>query len=469
MRILIIDNDVDLCRSMQAQLRAEGHRVDFVHTGADGMLRLASDSPDILFLDLYLPDTTGLRLLKQIQDMKCDTIIIMITGVQDAKATIESIQSGAFDYIRKPFDLDTVLLVIEKAARHIKNRRAVTGKEGIPISPLENPYEIVGSDERIIDVLKTIARLSENRVAVLITGESGTGKELVARTLHNASSPLQPFVAVNCSAVVPTLLESELFGHEKGAYTGADSARMGKLELAGEGILFLDEIGDMAQDLQAKLLRVLQEREYERVGGSKLLSFKGRVVASTNRNLLEMVSAGTFREDLYFRLAVSTIHLPALRERLEDIPALTNHILAHLNRELHKDLREIEPGALQRLKGYDWPGNVRELVNVLTRAALLTRGHLLTEHDLLDALEPPYSRPGNDDSFKTLREMEKDHIARSLQASGWNITRTAEQLGVTRVTLRKKIDDYHLTRARFMPVGRRNPIERAAYRGMEII
>jgi len=454
---------------MQAQLRAEGHRVDFVHTGADGMLRLASDSPDILFLDLYLPDTTGLRLLKQIQDMKCDTIIIMITGVQDAKATIESIQSGAFDYIRKPFDLDTVLLVIEKAARHIKNRRAVTGKEGIPISPLENPYEIVGSDERIIDVLKTIARLSENRVAVLITGESGTGKELVARTLHNASSPLQPFVAVNCSAVVPTLLESELFGHEKGAYTGADSARMGKLELAGEGILFLDEIGDMAQDLQAKLLRVLQEREYERVGGSKLLSFKGRVVASTNRNLLEMVSAGTFREDLYFRLAVSTIHLPALRERLEDIPALTNHILAHLNRELHKDLREIEPGALQRLKGYDWPGNVRELVNVLTRAALLTRGHLLTEHDLLDALEPPYSRPGNDDSFKTLREMEKDHIARSLQASGWNITRTAEQLGVTRVTLRKKIDDYHLTRARFMPVGRRNPIERAAYRGMEII
>ena len=444
MRILIIDDDVALCRSMQIQLEGEGHTVDFVHHGAEGILRVASTDPDILFLDLNLPDTTGLQVLKRLQEMKCESVVIMITGVQDAKATIEAIRSGAFDYIRKPLDLDAVLLAIEKAGRHINSRRAVSGEVAALASEVANPHEIIGADESIIDILKKIARLSENRVAVLITGESGTGKELVARTLHDASCPNDPFVAVNCSAVVPTLLESELFGHEKGAFTGADTARAGKLELAGEGILFLDEIGDMSHDLQAKLLRVLQEREFERVGGSKLLPFKGRVVAATNRALDKMVSDGTFREDLYFRIAVSTIHVPALRERREDIPALAAHILAGLNRELHKDLREIEPRALRRLQSYDWPGNVRELINVLTRAALLVRGQVLTEESLLEAMGGVVSPAKHDDEIKTLRDAEKAHIEKSLLATGWNITRSAELLGVTRVTLRKKIDDYGL-------------------------
>jgi len=449
MNILIIDDDLALCRSMQIQLEGEGHAVDYVHIGAEGISRVSSAAPDILFLDLNLPDTTGLQILKRLQDVKCPSVVIMITGVQDAKATIEAIRSGAFDYIRKPLDLDAVLLAIEKAGREIRTRQAVSPAP-ISIGQADNPHEIVGADERIIDILKTIARLSENRVAVLITGESGTGKELVARTLHDAGCPNQPFVAVNCSAVVPTLLESELFGHEKGAFTGADAARAGKLELTGEGILFLDEIGDMSQDLQAKLLRVLQEREFERVGGSKLLPFKGRVVAATNRELSKMVSNGTFREDLYFRLAVSTIHVPALRERRADIPALANHILAGLNRELHKDLREIEQGTLRRLHAYDWPGNVRELVNVLTRAALLVRGQVLTEESLAEALGAPVSSVSHEEEVKTLRDAEKEHIEKTLMATGWNIKRTAELLGVTRVTLRKKIDDYSIAKPPFL-------------------
>lgn len=449
MRVHVIDDDAALCRSLQIQLEGEGHSVDLAHTGAKGLAQIESAHPDIIFLDLNLPDTSGLDILRNLQDAKSDSVVIMITGVQDAKSTIEAIRTGAFDYIRKPLDLDAVLVAVEKAARHISSRQP---KPSTEIAPVEgSPREIVGADEKVIEILKQIALLSENRVPVMIVGESGTGKELVARTLHETSCPAQPFVAVNCSAVVPTLLESELFGHEKGAYTGADMARAGKLELAGEGILFLDEIGDMSQDLQAKLLRVLQEREFERVGGSKLMPFKGRVVAATNRDLPKMVAESEFREDLYYRLAVSTIEVPALRERRSDIPSLVEHILPRLNRELHKELREIEQGALQRLQSYDWPGNVRELVNVLTRAALLTRGPAITEEILLNSMGQSHLQTKSSGEPKTLREVEKEHIEKSLLSTGWNIKRTAEQLGVSRVTLRKKINDYRLKKPPRIP------------------
>ncbi len=456
MRILIIDDDAALCRSMQIQLEGESHAVDVAHNGADGLHRIHADNPDLVFLDLNLPDTTGLQILRRLQDEKSGPVVVMMTGVQDAKATIEAIRSGAFDYIRKPLDLDAVLLAMEKAGRHVLSRHASHGQAGpssaAQIGQSESPpHEIVGADEKIIDILKKIALLSGNRVPVLITGESGTGKELVARTLRDASCPEQPFVAVNCSAVVATLLESELFGHEKGAFTGADTAKMGKLELAGAGILFLDEIGDMSPDLQAKLLRALQEREFERVGGAALLPFKGRVVAATNRDLPNLVADGRFREDLYFRLAVSTIHVRALRERRADIPSLAEHILVRLNRELHKDFREIEKNVLLRLQAYDWPGNVRELNNVLTRAALLARGQVLTEDALVEAMGQPFSRSKNGDDIRTLSDVEKEHIEKSLLATGWNIKRSAEQLGVSRVTLRKKINDFQLKKPPSMP------------------
>lgn len=442
MRIQIIDDDTALCRSLQIQLEREGHEVALSHTGTTGLAEIRNTAPDIVFLDLNMPDITGLDVLRKLEDSPSDAVIIMITGVQDARATIQAIRSGAFDYIRKPLDLDAVLLAVEKATHHIKGRRprataTIAQREG-------SPHEIVGADEKIIGILKSIAVLSENMVPVLIVGESGTGKELVARTLQEAACRDKPFVAVNCSAVVATLLESELFGHEKGAFTGADSARAGKMELAAGGILFLDEIGDMSQDLQAKLLRVLQERAFERVGGAQLKPFTGRIVAATNRNLPQMVAENKFREDLYYRLAVSTIEVPPLRDRRADVPSLANHILARLNRELHKQLMEIEEGALSRLQAYNWPGNVRELVNVLTRAALLSRGPAITETVLLNAMGPSVQATLPTGGIKTLRQVEKEHVEKALHSTGWNIKRTAELLGITRVTLRKKIDDYQL-------------------------
>lgn len=444
MHILIIDDDVALCRSLQIQLEGENHTVDCVYTGTQGVQQVQSQAPDLSFLDLNLPDMSGLDVLRTLQESGSDSVIIMITGVQDAKATIEAIRLGAFDYIRKPLDLDAILVAVAKAAKQI------TSGPSRPAASLSNfesdPYEIIGADEKIIDILKQVARLSENRVPALIQGESGTGKELVARALHEATCANQPFVAVNCSAIVPTLLESELFGHVKGAYTGADASRSGKLELAGQGTLFLDEIGDMSYDLQAKFLRVLQEREFDPVGGNQSKPFRARVVAATNRDLESMVAEGSFREDLYYRLAVSTIHVPPLRERRSDIPALVENILARLNRELHKNLREIETTALRRIQAYDWPGNIRELINVLTRAALLARGSTITNDVLVASLGQGVPTAESPAEIKTLKDVEKEYIEKALLATGWNIMRTAEYLGISRVTLRKKIEDYALSR-----------------------
>ncbi len=444
MQVLVIDDDVALCRSLQIQLESEDHTVECVHVGKEGLAKVKAERPDLVFLDLNLPDCSGLDVLRELQNDESDSLVIMITGVQDAKATIEAIRLGAFDYVRKPLDLDVILVSMEKAARSIKNRLP---KPSAGINYVEAPpHEIVGADPKIIDILKKVALLSENRVPVLIMGESGTGKESVARTLHEAACADQPFVAVNCSAVVATLLESEVFGHEKGSFTGAETSRAGKLELAGEGMLFLDEIGDMSFDLQAKLLRVLQEKEFERVGGSKLMQFKGRVVAATNRDLKQMVEQSQFREDLYYRLAVSTIEVPPLRDRRGDIPALVDNVMARLNRELHRDLREIEQKAVNRLQAYDWPGNVRELINVLTRAALLSREHVITDEILVASMGQADYKAQPDQEIKTLRDAEKEHVEKSLLSTGWNIKRTSELLQVSRVTLRKKINDYDLKR-----------------------
>ncbi|MBI2432540.1 MAG: sigma-54-dependent Fis family transcriptional regulator, partial [Candidatus Hydrogenedentes bacterium] len=334
MEILVVDDDQALCRSLQLHLEHEGHQVTTVHTGTEGLGRITSGDFDVIFLDLNLPDAYGLDLLREARLIQDNALCIMITGMQDSKATIEAVRLGAFDYIRKPLDLDAVLLAVEKAQQRMKRRKEGTAAPfGVST---DRPHEIIGAHPAIIEVLKQIAMFGESRVPVLIQGESGTGKELVARALHDTSSPGRPFVAVNCSAVVSTLLESELFGHVKGAFTGADSDKAGKLEAAGDGSIFFDEIGDMAGDLQAKILRVLQEREFERVGSTKTLPFRARVLAATHRDLPAMIQQGQFREDLYYRLAVSTIHVPALRERRSDLPLLTERLLARLSSELHK-------------------------------------------------------------------------------------------------------------------------------------
>lgn len=445
MRILAIDDDVALGRSLQIHLARAGHQVDVVHTVDEAIDRLIGGGFDLAFVDLNLPDGTGLDILGRLRDFRHNTLTVMITGAQDSKSTIEALRLGAFDFIRKPLDLDAVMLTVDKATHHFEH-----GESGraIPIHLPEGqgPHEIVGAHPGIINVLKQIAMSAESKIPVLIQGETGTGKELVARALHQSGSPAAPFVAVNCSAVVSTLLESELFGHAKGAFTGADADKPGKMELAEDGTIFFDEIGDMSYDLQAKLLRVLQEKEFERVGSSKPIAFRARVVAATHRNLKSMVGDKKFRDDLYYRLAVSTIEVPPLRERQSDIPKLAENMLARLGQELHKELQGIDEPALQHLSTYDWPGNIRELNNVLTRAVLLVRGPIITDEIVQTAMGRTPSAVATAGEFKSLREAEKDHVLNALNLTDWNISKASELLDITRVTLRKKIDDYGLAK-----------------------
>jgi two-component system response regulator AtoC len=438
-RVLIIDDDAALTRSLQLQLRSKGIHATVAGTAGEGLVAV-EQQPELVLLDINLPDDSGLSVLGKLVDQDPGLPIVMVTARQDMAATIKAMKAGAFDYIRKPFDVDDILLVIEKL-----NQRGVRGAQEVAgANEIGPPREIVGSDRQILEVLKQVGLLSRSRVSVLIQGESGTGKELVARALHEASCPSEPFQAINCSAVVPTLLESELFGHEKGAFTGADRQKLGKLELAGAGTLFFDEIGDMDIDLQAKLLRVLQEREFERVGGATSQPFEARVVCATHQDLKAMVAERKFREDLLYRIAVSEIVVPPLRDRPGDIEALVRHFLARLSTELHKQVTMIDSGAIQALRSYSWPGNVRELENVLTRAVALSRGTTLLLDDV--SLSPPAATgpQPEGETVTTLADAEKAHVRRMLDRSGWNITQTARVLNISPTTLRKKISDYGL-------------------------
>ena len=446
-KIFIIDDDVALCRSLEIQLAAEGHEAAWANTAAEGLAALTQYQPDLVLLDLVLPGASGLEILRALARRDPARPVAMITGQQDMQATIEAMRAGAFDYLRKPFDFEDLLLLIEKA--HHVARAAAAQRDTLPVVPAaeataESSREIVGADRRIVEVIKQIGLLSQSRITVLIEGESGTGKELVARALHDAATPQKPFVAVNCSAVVPTLPESEFFGHEKGAFTGAAERKIGKLEFAAAGTLFLDEIGDMSPELQAKMLRVLENREFERVGGLQSIPFKARVIAATHRDLEDMVRRGAFRQDLYYRLAVSRIPVPPLRERRGDIPLLVGYFLSRAAAALPPGRRvaAIEEDALRRLQLYDWPGNVRELQNVLSRAIALARGPVLTADDLA-FMQAPQGPPEPAD-IVPLEQAERLHIEKALLATGWNITQTAKALRISPTTLRKKIADSHL-------------------------
>ena len=444
MRILIIDDDRALCRSLQIHLQREGHTVECAYSASAGVEAFETAPTDLVFVDLKLPDVSGLDVLRELKGLDAEPLSVMITGAQDAKATIEAVRLGAFDYIRKPLDLDAVLVTIEKAAQHFA-KPAPRNVASVAVFS-DHPHEIVGAHPKIIEVLKQVGLYSQSRIPVLVQGESGTGKELVARLLHETGSQGLPFIAVNCSAVVPTLLESELFGHEKGAFTGADSTKIGKLELAAEGTILFDEIGDMSFGLQAKLLRALQEHEFERVGGTEPIPLKARVLAATNRDLESLMADGKFREDLYYRLAVSTIHVPPLRERRSDIPLLAEHLLGQIRKDLDASVNAIEEAALQRLQAHDWPGNVRELRNVLTRAAVLARAPIITEDLIIESIERSSAQTRKVPAVvTTLRQAEKRHIESALYSTGWNISHTASLLDISRVTLRKKIGDYGLT------------------------
>jgi len=445
-RLLIIEDDYSLNQMLTLHFEDQGCTVTGVANCAAGLAQLQQQAFDFVLLDQQLPDGLGIDLLPKLLQQAPGLPVIMMTGQHDLELAIEAIKIGAADFVHKPISSEALQAAADKVLAQ-QQRDA-----DIPAPAADLPKrDLIGRSAAMLEVSKQIALSAQNRANVLIHGESGTGKEVVARLIHQHSGRSGPFVAVNCAAIVDSLLESELFGHEKGAFTGADKAKPGRFELAGGGTLFLDEIGELALPLQAKLLRALQERVIERVGGTTPIEVDTRIVAATHRDLFQLAAEGKFREDLAYRLKVVDIALPPLRERPEDIPLLTQALLAKIARHNEQATPAIEQAALDKLANHAWPGNVRELENVLTQALVLARGgsigathiRFVTEGDPASAV--PDRVADEQRVLRTLEEVEAEHIQRVLHHTGGHKGRSCEVLGISRPALDRKILKYGLT------------------------
>src|SRR5271154_3669158 len=377
--LLLIDDDPELLPEKVRHLfPSPAHRVEIAFTGSEGLTCIAAAPPDVILLDLRLPDQSGLEVLNQIRALDARIPVVFVTLSRSADAAIEAMRQGAYDYLLKPLDLQKLDRVIGEALKVSRLMREPAVVAETPPDDDRPGDVIVGCCPAMQEVYKAIGRVADQTFPVLITGESGTGKELVARAIYQHGPRAQaPFLALNCAAIPENLLESELFGHEKGAFTGADRRRIGKFEQCNGGTIFLDEIGDMPPALQGKILRVLQEQAFERVGGNETIRTDVRLIAATHRDLAAWSTEGKFRSDLYHRLGVFTIHLPPLRERGDDLPMLVQHYLRRISRELGREVREVAPEALERLRARSWPGNIRELQSVLKQALLQASGTIL--------------------------------------------------------------------------------------------
>ncbi|MEO6774222.1 MAG: sigma-54 dependent transcriptional regulator [Kofleriaceae bacterium] len=447
-RILIVDDDRSIRRTLEKFLIGEGYEVTTAQD-APGAIAAAA-GPDLMLLDLGLPGGSGFDVLAALADRPAKPTIVVVTARDDMQSTVKAIQLGAYEYLVKPIDIDRLRTVVVAALASRESRAELVELAARGT----NAGEILGKSPSIREIWKQIGAVSTTRAPVLISGESGTGKELVARAIHNASfSEDRPFVAVSCTALAPGVLESELFGHVKGAFTGAIGDRPGRFELAGRGTLFLDEIGEIPLELQAKLLRVLQERTFERVGDSRTHTLEARIVAASHRDLAQMVTKGTFREDLFYRLRVVELHLPPLRERAGDIGVLVEGLLAKIAADLDKPIRYVTPSALAMLTSYAWPGNVRELENTLTRAVVLAKTDVLDETLLrLGRAAVPGAEPSDGgEELSTLRELERRHITKVLASTEWNKRRACAILDISRPTLDRKIEEYGLRAAKDEP------------------
>lgn len=435
----MVDDDATARRTLERFLSKIGYDIVTASTAKEALLAVETDHPDIVLSDIYMPGMTGLELQAKIQQILPDLKVILMTGKDDMPTTVQAVQQGAYDYIIKPIDLDRLQKLLQQmiVAQDLSEKLSTMVNEEANEYKLENV--LIGSNHAMHEIYKTVGRVAKSRVTVLVTGESGTGKELIAKSVHfNSPWREEPFIAVNCTALSETLLESELFGHEKGSFTGAQSDKKGKFELARSGTIFLDEIGEISSNIQVMLLRVLQERSFERVGGEKSIPMQARVIAATNRNLEKEVAEGRFREDLYYRLNVVSIKVPPLRQRKEDIPALVKYLLSKINEDLHTRVYKVSEDAMNRIMEHDWPGNVRELENVLTRAVVLSKTDLLDESALPDpASEPIASAEYNWN--RTLQEVEQEHIIKVMQAVKGNRTLGAKILGISKPTLYAKL------------------------------
>jgi len=439
--LLVIDDEPNILRSVKLNLEMEGYRVEVAASGAAGLAKLAEQDIDLVLLDVMMPAESGLEVLPKIRSASPDTIVVMMSGNASIETAVAATKAGAHDFVEKPLTGDKTRITVENALTFARLRDENARLRG----RTKADFAMIGRGPAMRAIFDKVAKTAPSSGRVLITGENGTGKELVARAIHEHSKRVEgPFVKLNCAAIPSELIESELFGHEKGAFTGATQQRRGKFELADGGTLFLDEVGDMNPNAQAKVLRVLQENELERVGGGETIKVDVRVVAATNKDLHAEIAAGRFREDLYYRLAVVPIELPPLRARREDFPVLVEHLLAQVCADNDRRQKRVVASAMTLLMQHDWPGNVRELKNVVERLAILTGdAELITEPDVCDALprvkavKPGFARGT---PFKDLvATAEREIIMAALEANDHHVSNTARELQLERSHLYKKM------------------------------
>lgn len=446
--LLIVDDEEDILRRFEKILKVRGYSPSTAKSGPEALGYLKRNDYGLIISDLMMPGMSGLDLLEVIKRDYPNLLFIMITGHGSVESVIKAMKMGVYDYLTKPVNMEELLILVEKAFRYkdlIDENKELRAK-------LDSKYSfnnIIGKNHKMRDIFDLITDVSPTNATVLITGESGTGKELVASAIHyNSHRNGGPFVKVNCSALPENLLESELFGHVKGAFTGAIRNSVGRFEHAHKGTIFLDEIGDIAPHLQQKLLRVLQEKEFETVGSSETKKADVRIIAATNRDLKSLLSKGSFREDLYYRLAVITINLPPLRERREDIVPLLKFFLDKYNKEMKKNIKDISPNVLDTLFSYNWPGNVRELENVIERAVVLSKTDTIKEETLPDDIKSQEGEYMPRDHHKSLPEImdlvEKKILLDALEKVHWNKSKAADALGIHRSTLLSKLSKYSI-------------------------
>ena len=443
LRVLIVDDEANQREMLAGFLRKQGYTVTTAASGEEALGMAEGQTFEIGLFDMKMPGMSGLDLLTKLRERDPELQAIVITAFGTVETAVTAMQAGAYSYLCKPVNLDELLQLLHRAGeKHhlISENRQLRDR----LAQFESA-EIIGKSAAIRKVLSEVARVAPTEATVLITGESGTGKELVARSLHALSNRAEGrFVAINCAAIPETLLESELFGHEKGAFTGAERRRLGRFELASGGTIMLDEIGELPAALQVKLLRVLEERRFERLGSEEEIEVDLRLLAATNRDLPEEVAAKRFREDLFYRLNVINIHLPPLRERRDDILPLTEHFIEQISARIQRPVEGITAAAKDHLLAYDWPGNVRELANQIERAIVMSRGHTLDVDDFAALAVPAVAAASGLTSQRTLKDVEREHIEQVLKANEFSINKAAEILGIHRNTLRQKIKDYGL-------------------------
>lgn len=445
-KILIIDDDEWNRQIMKETLKKEGYTLLEAVDGESGITIVRKENPDVVITDYLMPGLNGLEVLMEVRKIRNNLPVILLTGFGDVGLTIKSIQMGAFDYLEKPVKSSHLKTVVREALNSVKVSNSLN--EVIPedISTVLVDNLLVGKTQQMKEIFKNIGRISMNKVNVLIQGDTGTGKELIARLIHfSGITREKPLVIVNCSALTESLLESELFGHVKGSFTGSIRDKAGKFELAGEGSIFLDEISEISLNTQVKLLRVIQELEFEKVGGEATIPMKARIIAATNKDLEELIKQGKFREDLYYRLKVFTINLPPLRDRKDDIRDLVVHFLHKLNKRFNKNVVKIGEGVIEMLQEHEWQGNVRELENTILQAIVMSKADVLEKENItLIARKHALVEPSGEMQFRTLADLEKYHIKRVLDELKWNKVEVARFLDITRPTLNAKIEKYDL-------------------------